>query len=413
MLPEFDQRQNRQHIHLRCGNLQIKYNGGSSQSNGADYFYDGSGKRVKKIVGTTQTIFVYNAGGQLVAEYQTNYQPSNVRTSYLAADTLGSPCITTDSAGVVKSRHDYYAFGEEITAGITGRSSTQKYVSDNIRQKYTGYERDNESGLDYAQARYYSSQHGRFTSVDPLMASASIKNPQTFNRYSYALNSPYKFTDPLGLAATNPQCGNGGRCDTQADDLDQQQKEQEQKQKEQQQQSEQKKVDCPQKGYCLVYQEIGKQQTLSGDIVNGKPAYGVQRTFIFRVFKDGTPFTPSTAKGVTVEENVVKTEAFVLNPTTGKREPAPKEITDTVKDEKTDGPQALFTKEGKQTGDVQAFAATTKDKYDELAGTGLMSKDEVKFTVRVDGKEVASRTIISTKTLTNISVEIKPNIQPK
>jgi RHS repeat-associated protein len=164
--------------------------------------------------------FVYNAAGQLTAEYQTNYQASNTRTSYLTADHLGSPRVTTDSAGVVKSRHDYYAFGEEISSGITGRLSTQKYVDDSIRQQYTGYERDDESGLDYAQARYYSSQHGRFTSVDPLMASATIKNPQTFNRYSYALNSPYKFTDPLGLAATNPQCGNGGRCDTQADDLD-------------------------------------------------------------------------------------------------------------------------------------------------------------------------------------------------
>ncbi|MFH4233950.1 hypothetical protein WAJ75_23375, partial [Acinetobacter baumannii] len=41
----------------------------------------------------------------------------------------------------------------------------------------------------------------RFTSVDPLTASATIRNPQTFNRYAYALNSPYKFTDPLGLEA--------------------------------------------------------------------------------------------------------------------------------------------------------------------------------------------------------------------
>jgi hypothetical protein len=32
-----------------------------------------------------------------------------------------------------------------------------------------------------------------------MTASATIKNPQTFNRYSYVLNSPYKFVDPLGL----------------------------------------------------------------------------------------------------------------------------------------------------------------------------------------------------------------------
>ncbi len=69
--------------------------------------------------------------------------------------------------------------------------------SDELRKGYTGYEKDSESGLDFAQARYYSSTHGRYTSVDPLTASASIRDPQTFNRYSYVLNSPYKFTDHL------------------------------------------------------------------------------------------------------------------------------------------------------------------------------------------------------------------------
>ncbi|MCV4932313.1 hypothetical protein OFC23_27955, partial [Escherichia coli] len=42
-------------------------------------------------------------------------------------------------------------------------------------------------------------ENRRWTSVDPLTASATIRNPQTFNRYTYSLNSPYKFTDPLGL----------------------------------------------------------------------------------------------------------------------------------------------------------------------------------------------------------------------
>ncbi|MBK8811947.1 MAG: hypothetical protein IPN69_14620 [Acidobacteria bacterium] len=63
----------------------------------------------------------------------------------------------------------------------------------------------------HAQARYYNPKHGRYTSVDPLTASANVKNPQTFNRYSYVLNSPYKFTDPLGLIAeTTGACGT--RC---------------------------------------------------------------------------------------------------------------------------------------------------------------------------------------------------------
>jgi RHS repeat-associated protein len=72
-------------------------------------------------------------------------------------------------------------------------------VSDGVRQKFTGYERDSESGLDFAKSRYYSSNQGRFTSVDPLMPSAILVNPQTFNRYSYVTNSPVNLIDPSGL----------------------------------------------------------------------------------------------------------------------------------------------------------------------------------------------------------------------
>lgn len=47
--------------------------------------------------------------------------------------------------------------------------------------------------------RYYSSAMGRFTSPDPLMASAVVPNPQTWNRYSYSLNNPLRYVDSLGL----------------------------------------------------------------------------------------------------------------------------------------------------------------------------------------------------------------------
>lgn len=48
------------------------------------------------------------------------------------------------------------------------------------------------------QARYYTSSQGRFTSVDPLLESAKRINPQTWNRYTYALNNPLRYTDPDG-----------------------------------------------------------------------------------------------------------------------------------------------------------------------------------------------------------------------
>lgn len=176
------------------------FNGANStQSPDAVYQYDGTGKRVRKISGQTETIFVYSGGGQLVAEYSTELS-STPQVSYLTADTLGSPRIITDGGGAVISRHDYRAFGDEVVVGTAARTTEQGYSkTDDIRKQYTGYERDVESGLDFAQARYYNSMHGRFTSVDPLTASATIRNPQTFNRYSYVINSPYKFVDPLGL----------------------------------------------------------------------------------------------------------------------------------------------------------------------------------------------------------------------
>ncbi len=65
--------------------------------------------------------------------------------------------------------------------------------------RYTGKERDAESGNDYFGARYYASSMGRFMSPDPLGSFvADVSNPQTWNMYAYALNNPLKFTDPTG-----------------------------------------------------------------------------------------------------------------------------------------------------------------------------------------------------------------------
>ena len=182
-------------------NHQKAFFTGTNQTTTPDavYHYDGDGKRVKKISAGEIAIFVYNAGGTLVAEYSTELAETP-QVSYLTQDHLGSPRVITNKYGIVTTRRDYSSFGEEtITANrIGGLGYTSQ---DELRKGYTGYEKDTESGLDFAQARYYNAAHGRFTSVDPLTASASIRDPQTFNRYSYVLNSPYKFVDPLGLLA--------------------------------------------------------------------------------------------------------------------------------------------------------------------------------------------------------------------
>jgi RHS repeat-associated protein len=62
---------------------------------------------------------------------------------------------------------------------------------------FTTYERDAESGNDYAMARYDVNRLGRFASPDPLAGSAG--DPQSLNRYAYVRDDPVSLVDPLGL----------------------------------------------------------------------------------------------------------------------------------------------------------------------------------------------------------------------
>jgi RHS repeat-associated protein len=126
---------------------------------------------------------------------------------YVTSNHLGSPFIVTDAGGMVVSRHDYLPFGEELMAGIGGRNVAMGYgVNDGLRQGFTGKERDNETGLDYFLARYYSNSHGRFTGVDPFEINFTNKetqqmffvDPQRWDKYSYVSNNPLSLIDPDG-----------------------------------------------------------------------------------------------------------------------------------------------------------------------------------------------------------------------
>ena len=102
-------------------------------------------------------------------------------------------------SGSVKARHDYHPFGEEIVIG-EGRNTNPDYVADGVRQRFTGKERDIESGLDYFNARYYSNAQGRFTSIDPenYQAMLDLSEPQSWNAYAYVNNGPLVSVDPDG-----------------------------------------------------------------------------------------------------------------------------------------------------------------------------------------------------------------------
>src|SRR5262245_63414073 len=96
-------------------------------------------------------------------------------------------------------RHDFAPFGEELSAGVGIRNPSVGYSGDSVREKFTGYEHDDETDLDFANAWYYSAKQGWFTSTDPIYYQAMMAiDPQRFNLYAYTRNNPLRFADPSG-----------------------------------------------------------------------------------------------------------------------------------------------------------------------------------------------------------------------
>jgi RHS repeat-associated protein len=145
--------------------------------------------------------------GNLAAEYSNLTPASPTGTEYLSVDTLGSTRLITNNVGGSPECLDYLPFGEEIPAGENGRPSC--YTSglypnspdpDGSR-KFTGKERDSETGLDWFGTRYMSSAQGRITSPDKPFADQDPSDPQSWNLYGYVRNNPLRLIDDDGEGA--------------------------------------------------------------------------------------------------------------------------------------------------------------------------------------------------------------------
>jgi RHS repeat-associated protein len=175
------------------------------KSNGKLYWYDSSGEVLDEtdLSGNLTSEYIF-FGGRRIARRDS---PSN-NIFYYFGDHLGTSREIVESGQTAPCYDaDFYPFGGERTPIVN--TCTQNY-------KFTGKERDAESGNDYFGARYYSSSTGRFMSPDwskkpEAVPYSDLDNPQSLNLYGYAGNNPLSITDPDG------HCWAGwlqGICDT-------------------------------------------------------------------------------------------------------------------------------------------------------------------------------------------------------
>ncbi len=178
---------------------------------GVTYLYDGDGQRVEK---QSTKIYWYGKDGEVLDETDATGSTSNSNfseyiffggqriahrdspgnTFYYFADHLGTSRVIAEvpfgsNTATICYDADFYPFGGEHTP-VTNTCS-QAY-------KFTGKERDNESGLDYFIARQYGSSMGRFSSPDEPFVDQAESTPQSWNLYTYVRNNPVTNTDPTG-----------------------------------------------------------------------------------------------------------------------------------------------------------------------------------------------------------------------
>jgi RHS repeat-associated protein len=190
------------------------------------YLYNSSGDRVAKATESSLGVLVklrINLGGfELYREFGVGPAPTLERQTLHAMDSarrvsliemrtlgndgtpaqlgrtqfsnlVGSACLELDDQAQVISYEEYYPFGSTAYQAVSGSISPAAK-----RYRFTGMERDEESGLEFHGARYYAPWLGRWISADPAGLADGT------NLYRYARNAPTRLLDPGGTQSKDP-----------------------------------------------------------------------------------------------------------------------------------------------------------------------------------------------------------------
>jgi RHS repeat-associated protein len=186
------------------------------------YQYDGSGQRIRKITENASTSGtptlknerIYIAGYERFENYLTTdvtetlslldeghrfvmiekSSVSGTLTRYQLHNHLGSSSLELDDSANIISYEEYHPFG---TTSYQAKSATITATAK--RYRYTGMERDEETGLNYHGARYYITWLGRWMNTDPIGIGDGV------NVYRYCKNNPVMKHDPSGMAGEPPK----------------------------------------------------------------------------------------------------------------------------------------------------------------------------------------------------------------
>ncbi len=223
-----------------------------------DYTYDADGRRIESIetpanVGATSVakLSLYtgqtliheadpsnaNGGLRLTDTYRHSAhldrhlaiaQNGSITLRHYQLDALATPVAMTDSNGNTINRTAYSAWGEieeQVANGIAQAPwQMPSYAPDNTGQAallsndgqsigFTGYIRDEATGLYYAGARFYDPLVGGFNGMDPWAGDNGA--PITLNKYLYANANPIRFKDPDGrqsIEVNVTSCSEDGSC---------------------------------------------------------------------------------------------------------------------------------------------------------------------------------------------------------
>jgi RHS repeat-associated protein len=212
---------------LHASQQRVVNDGGAAEKTW--YVYDASGQRVRKTTetqnGTPEDERIYLGGFEVYRKYSGNGETVTLeretlhvmddkqrialietRTHFVGDDPaprqlvrfqlgnhLGSAALELDDQALMISSEEYHPYGSTAYQSSRNQTETSK------RYRYTGKERDEETGFSYHGARYCAPWLGKWVSCDPA---GLVDGP---NLYAYVHDSPVRYSDPTGQIGRDAQ----------------------------------------------------------------------------------------------------------------------------------------------------------------------------------------------------------------